>query len=174
MARKEKEAIVKDFGEQFKGSNGIIVTEYQGLNVAEITELRNKLRAAKCDYKVIKNTLSKKALKDLGLEDFLQHFSGPTAVAIEKGDPVESAKVLVDFSKTHNKLKLKAGMLGNKVISLEDIKSIANLPSRNVLLAQVLGTLQAPITGLVNALNGVLTNFVNVLDQVRKQKEEIK
>jgi large subunit ribosomal protein L10 len=174
MARKEKEAIVQEFGEQFKGSSGIVVTEYQGLNVAEITELRNKLRAAKCDYKVVKNTLSIKALADLGLEDFLKHFTGPTAIAIENGDPVESAKILVEFAKTHQKLKLKAGMLGKKVISTEDIKSIANLPSRNVLLAQVLGTLQAPITGLVNALNGVMVNFVNVLDQVRKQKAEIK
>ncbi|MCB4792220.1 MAG: 50S ribosomal protein L10 [Elusimicrobia bacterium] len=174
MARKEKEILVKDLGEKFKNNNGIVLTEYQGLNVLEINELRNKLRPAKCDYKVVKNTLTKKALKDLGLEEFSNLFIGPTAIAIERGDPVEATKVLVNFSKDHKNLKLKAGMLGNKILTPEQIKSLANLPSRLALLAQVIGTIQSPISGLVNALNGVILNLVNVLDQIKKQKEENK
>jgi large subunit ribosomal protein L10 len=102
MPNKEKETLVQDLTEKIKKNNGMVLTEYQGLTVAEISELRAKLRPVKCEYKVIKNTLSKIALKNAGLESFAKYFSGPTAVAIENGDPVSAAKVLIDFSKEHN------------------------------------------------------------------------
>ena len=174
MVKKEKETAVELLSEKLKKNNGVVVTEYQGLTVAEISELRNKLRVQKCEYTVVKNTLSRKALEKIGLSDFAKHFEGPIAIAIENGDPVEASKILVDFSKEHEKLKLKAGMLGTKVLSVGDIKTIAALPKRDVLLAQVVGAIQAPISGFVNVLNAVLVNFVSTLDQVRKQKEEQK
>lgn len=172
MAKKEKELAVEQLTEKLKKNNGIVLTEYQGLTVAEITELRNKLRTHKCEYKVVKNTLSKRALEKCGLSEFAKYFQGPVAVAIENGDPVEASKVLVGFSKDHDKLKLKAGMMGTKILTVPEIKAISALPPREVLLAQVVGAIQSPISGFVNALNGVLLNFVNVMDQIRKQKTE--
>jgi large subunit ribosomal protein L10 len=171
MARKEKEAKVTELTDKFKNNSAVVLTQYQGLTVAELTELRNKLRPSKCEYKVVKNTLTKKALESIGLSDFAKNFEGPTAVAIENGDPVEATKILVDFSKDHANLKLKAGILGKKVLSLNEIKAMATLPSRQVLLAQAVGAIQAPISGFVNVLNALLRNTVNVFDQIRLQKE---
>lgn len=171
MPNKEKETLVQDLTEKIKKNSGLVLTEYQGLTVAEISELRAKLRPVKCEYKVIKNTLSKLALKNAGIESFAAHFTGPTAVAIENGDPVSTAKVLLDFSKEHSKLKLKAGLLGDKLLSSEDLKALANLPSREVLLAKLLGTMQAPITGLVSVLSETTRNFVYVLEAIRKKQE---
>ncbi len=172
MGRKEKELAVQELSEKIKNNNGIILTEYHGLTVAEVSELRAKLRPHRCEYKVVKNTLTKKALKDAGLEEFNSYFVGPTAIAIENGDPVSAAKVLVDFSKDHAKLKLKAGFLGKKVLSVEEVKSLASLPSREVLIAKALGAMQSPITGLVNVLQGTIRNLVYVLEAIRKQKPQ--
>jgi large subunit ribosomal protein L10 len=170
MATKEKEMLVGELTEKLKNNQGVVLTEYQGLTVAEISELRAKLRAQKCEYKVIKNTLSKIALKNAGFEEFSKMFEGPTAVAIQNGDPVTSAKVLVDFSKDHAKLKIMAGLLGNKILAAAEVKALAALPSRNVLIAKMLGSMNAPITGLVNVMQANIRNIVYVLDAVRKQK----
>jgi len=174
MPRKEKELIVDDLSDKIKTTNGVVLTDYQGLTVAEISELRAKLRPLKCEYKVIKNTLSKLALKKAGVADFEKYFKGPTAVAIQMGDPVSSSKVLIDFSKEHAKLKFKAGLLGGKILSIEDIKALANLPSREALIAKLLGTMNAPITSFVRVLNAVPSSLVYVLEAIRKQKEATK
>ena len=174
MSRKEKELIVDDLSDKIKSTKGIVLTDYQGLTVAEISELRAKLRPLKCEYKVVKNTLSKLALKKAGITEFEKHLKGPTAVAIEKGDPVSISKVLVDFSKEHNKLKLKAGLLGGKILSIDDIKALAILPSREVLIAKLLGTMNAPITSFVRVLNAVPSSLVYVLEAIRKQKDSVK
>lgn len=170
MPRKEKEQAVQELTEKIKGKSGVVLTEYQGLTVAEIDELRAKLRPLNCEYRVIKNTLSKIALKEAGLEEFAKHFEGPTAIAIEKGDPVGPAKVLIDFSKEHEKLKLKAGILGNKMLSVTEIKALASLPSREALIAKLLGTLKAPMYNLVNVLQAMPRNMVYVLEAIRKQR----
>jgi large subunit ribosomal protein L10 len=174
MARKEKEMQLQELTDKMKSNNGVVLTEYQGLTVAEISELRAKLRPLKCEYKVVKNTLSKLALKDTGLEAFAEQFVGPTAIAIENGDPVSVAKVLIDFSKAHAKLKLKASLLGTKMLSETDLRALAALPSREVLIAKMLGSMQSPLYGLVNVLQGSIRNIVYVLEAVRKQKEAIK
>ena len=174
MPRKEKELIVKGLSDTMKTMSGVVVTDYQGLTVAEISELRAKLRPLKCEFKVLKNTLSRLALKDAGIEGFEEHFNGPTALAIEKGDPISVSKVLIDFTKDHAKLKLKAGLLGKKVLTPADIKSLAALPSREVLVAKLLGTMNAPITSFVRVLNAVPNSLVYVLEAVRKQKEAAK
>lgn len=172
MVRKEKELAVQELTDKMKSTNGVVITEYQGLTVLELSELRAKLRPLRCEYKVVKNTLTKRALKDLGLEDFSQYFQGPTAIAIENGDPVACTKVLVDFSKDHDKLKLKMGLLGKKVLSQQEVKSLAKLPSREVLLAQVVGAMKSPMYGIVNVLQGPIRNFVYVLEAVKKQKPQ--
>jgi len=171
MARKEKEQIVDQLTAKLKSNNGVVLTEYQGLTVAEIIELRNKLRPYKCEYRVVKNTLTKRALKEVGLEDFSKYFSGPTALAIEQGDPVETAKILFDFSKDHKKFKLKSGLMGKKVLSVNDLQRLSELPPRNVLLAQLLGTMNSPLTGLMTVLQGNTRKLMNVLAAIEKQKE---
>jgi large subunit ribosomal protein L10 len=171
MVMKEKEIIVADLEQKLKDNSLVLLTEYRGLTVSEISELRSKLKPLKCEYKVIKNSLSKIALKNSGFEEFSKLMEGPIAMAFDKDDPVGPVKVLVNFAREHKNLKLKAGLLSKKVITDKDINTLANLPSREALLAQSLNAMQGPIVGLVNALNGVILNFVYVIEAVKKQKE---
>ncbi|MGA2089873.1 MAG: 50S ribosomal protein L10 [Endomicrobiales bacterium] len=172
MPKPEKEQLVQELTEKMKHNNGVIVTQYQGMTVAELSELRAKLRAHKCEYTVVKNTLGSIALKNAGLESFAQFFEGPTAIAIENGDPVAPAKVILDFTKEHAKLKIKAGLMGTKMLSSDDVKALAALPSREVLLSRMLGSLQSPISGFVNVLQGTIRKFVYVLDAVQKSQSQ--
>lgn len=171
MVRKENELAVQELTEKIKSNSCVVLTEYQGLTVSEFNELRKKLRPSGCEYTVVKNTLTKLALKNLNLEEFAEHFEGPTAIAYHSGDPVPAAKALVDFSKDHNKLKLKVGLLDEKVLSENELKSLANLPPKEILIAKFLGTLNAPIQNLVSVLQANIRNIASVLDQIRKQKE---
>lgn len=170
MATKEKELTVQTLTEKFKKNNCVLLTEYRGLTVSEISELRSKLRPAKCEYNVVKNTLSKRALKGLKLDAFSELFEGPTAIAIDQGDPVQAAKILVDFSKEHAKLKIKAALLGDKLLSESEVKSLASLPSREVLLSKLVWLLKSPVQNLVYVLNGNTQKLVYVLEAIRKQK----
>jgi len=172
MVNKVKEAAVQTLSDKIKSNSSVLLTEYHGLTVAEITELRSKLRPAKCEYKVVKNTLSKKALKGLKLDSFGDLFTGPSALALNQGDPVLAAKILVDFSKEHAKLKLKAGLLGTKLLSEKEVRALASLPPRDVLLGQLLRTLNGPIQNFVNVLQANPRGLVTVLDAIRKQKEK--
>lgn len=171
MATKEKELTVQTLSEKFKNNTCVLLTEYQGLTVSEITELRAKLRPVKCEYKVVKNTLTKRALKDLKLDGFSDCFDGPTAVAIDQGDPVQAAKILVDFAKEHSKLKLKAGLIGEKLLTEKDIKSLATLPSREVLIGKLVWIMKSPIQNLVYVINGNTQKLAYVLEAIKKQKE---
>src|SRR5208283_3485576 len=130
MPKPEKIKEVESMTEKLKSAKSAYITEYRGLTVAEITELRNKLRDAGSEYKVVKNRLTKIALEQTGLSAFKDHFQGPVAMAITQTDPVKPAKTLVDFAKTHDKLKIKAGFLDKSALSLDQIRALASLPSR--------------------------------------------
>ena len=171
MARPEKEATVAELKEKFSRAQAVVLTNYRGLTVAEMTELRKKLREAGLEYKVAKNTLTRLAVQDFvggGLDAYLP---GPTGLAFSYNDPVTPAKILSDFAKTHKALEIKAGVLENKVIDAAGVKALAELPPREVLIAQLLGVLQGPIRGLVTVLSGPQRNLVYALDAVRRQKE---
>ncbi|ADG81172.1 50S ribosomal protein L10 [Thermincola potens] len=170
MARPEKEAIVSMVKEKLQNSQGAVLTDYRGLNVAEITELRNKLREAKVEFKVIKNTLTKRAADELGIEGLDPYLEGPTAIAFGMEDPVAPAKILADFAKTHNQLELKVGILDGKVIDKAKIKELAELPSKGELIAKVLGGMSSPLYGFAGSLQGILRNFVYVLNAVKDKK----
>lgn len=174
MVRQDKIDTVKNLEESFKSTAGVVLTEYQGLTVEQITDLRAKLRSVDCEYKVVKNTLATIALKNMGFEDFSKNFTGPTAIALQNGDVAGSAKVLLDFSKENAKLKLMAGLLDGKVLSSDQVKHMAALPPRDVLVAMLLGTMQAPIRNLAGVMQGTIRQVVTALDAVRKQKEEQK
>ncbi len=170
MARPEKEATVSEVQQKFAVSKSVILADYRGLNVEEVTELRKKLREAGVEYKVVKNTLTSRAAKAANIDGLDQYLSGPTALAFGINDVVVPAKILADFAKEHKKLELKGGVLEGKVIDIAAVKNLANLPSREVLLGQVAGVLQAPLRGLATVLSGPLRNLTYAVEAVRKQK----
>ena len=172
MANKtEKQPVVLEIKEKLQASKGVVLTDYRGLNVSAITELRRKLRAAGVEYKVVKNTLTSIAAKELGIENIDAYLSGPTAIAYGLEDAVAPAKVIAEFAKEHKELEIKAGLLEGKLIGVDQIKALANLPSREVLLAKLLGSMQSPLYGMANVLQGNIRNLVYVLDAVRQKQE---
>ena len=171
MARPEKEARVAELTEKMSGAQSIVITDYRGLNVSALTELRKQLREAGVEYKVAKNTFTRRAAKNAGIEGLDEILTGPTAIAFSFADPVAPAKILTEFAKKQKALEIKAGVLEGQVIGLDQIKDLADLPSYEQLLAMVAGTFQAPITGLVNVLQGPLRKFVYAVDALRRQQE---
>ena len=165
----QKKQVVTDLTEKIKSAQSIVLADYRGLTVEQDTELRNALRKAGVEYKVVKNTLTSLAAKESGLEldEFL---TGPTAMAISSSDAVAPAKVLSEFAKKFEKLELKVGVVEGKVIDLEGVKALAELPSREVLIAKVLGGFNAPISGFVNVLNGNMRGLVVALNAIAEQK----
>ena len=166
-----KETVVAEVKEKLERSQGVVLTDYRGLNVTEVTELRNKLREAGVEYKVIKNTLTRLAANQVGIEGLDPYLEGPTGIAFGIEDPVSPAKILAEFAKTHKSLEIKAGILEGKVISFDAVQALADLPSREVLLAKVLAGMQTPMYGFAGVLHANLRNLVYVLDAVRQQKE---
>jgi len=164
----EKERAVSQIGDLLSRSTGAILTDYRGLTVSEITELRRRLREHHAEYHVVKNTLFRRAMTDgQGLEAYLE---GPTAVAFALEDPVGPAKVLLDFIREKRKAALKAGYIAGRVYDLEQVTALSKLPLRPVLLAQVVGAIQGPISGLVFTLQGVISNFVYTLQAIADKK----
>jgi large subunit ribosomal protein L10 len=170
MARAEKEKLVEQLARRLSDSQISILTGYMGLNVQQMTDLRNQLRKAGVDYRVFKNTLARIAAKDSKLEGLLPFIEGPTGYAFSN-DAVVSSKVLVEFGRGNQNMKIKCAVLKGRIIEGERVQAIATLPPREVLLAQVLGQMNAPITGLVNVLSGPVRNLVNALEDLRKKKE---
>ncbi|SHH17373.1 LSU ribosomal protein L10P [Thermosyntropha lipolytica DSM 11003] len=166
----EKQKIVKAIEEDIKESTLVVFTDFRGLTVEEMTNLRVKLRIPGVKYKVLKNTMIRFALRNLGHEDIAEQIEGPNAVLFSKDDPVTPAKVLFDFIKETKKLEVKGGILEGKLVTADKVKALADLPPREVLVAQVLGTMQAPIQGLVTVLNANIAGLVRALDQIREQK----
>lgn len=165
-----KKKVVEEIGERLKKTKGAVLADYRGLNVAEATELRSKLREAGIEFKVLKNTLTRLAARDVGIEGLDSYLEGPTAIAFDFQDQVAPAKILAEFAKTHKALEIKAGILENKVLDAASVKALADLPPKEVLLAKVLGAMQSPLYGLAGGLSGLLRNFVYVLDAVRAKR----
>lgn len=172
MARPEKVAAVKEIRQDLQDSVAVFVTDYRGLKVSQLGQLRNRLREVGTEYKVVKNTLTSLAAEDVAGDEFKSLLVGPTAVAYAKEDPVATAKALSDFARESRILKVKGGLLEGSVIGPEDVQALAELPPREVLLAKVVGGMQAPISGFVSVLQGTLRKFVYALDAVREQKEQ--
>lgn len=165
-----KRQVVDTVKEDLQKAQTAIITDYRGLNVEEITQLRRALRAESVKYVVVKNTLASIAAHELGYEALDTYLEGPTAIAYGFEDPVAPAKVLSKYAKTFDKLEIKGGLLEGTLIDPVRIKALADLPSREVLLAQVAGTLASPMTGFAGAAQGILRKFVGTLDAVREQR----
>lgn len=171
MPNQRNVELVKKTKEMLDASEGFILTEYRGLTVSELTELRKKLREDGCEYKVIKNTLLRIALKELGYPDFDSYLTGPTAVAFAKEDVIKLAKDLVEFSKEKEKLVVKAGFVEGQVLSSEDVKKISQLPTKEELLAKLLGSLKSPLYGLASVVVAPIRGLAIALSEIAKQKE---
>ncbi|MBI5048189.1 MAG: 50S ribosomal protein L10 [Deltaproteobacteria bacterium] len=171
MQREEKNKIVGDLHERFKKAKAAFVADYRGLKVEKVTALRKSLRDSKVDFRVVKNTLAKIAIKDAGAEPLKDYFEGTTAVAMSYADPVAAAKILIQFAKDEPNFKLKIGLLGGKIVSLDEIKALSELPSREILLAKFVGMLNAVPTSLVGVLSGITRKFVYTLSAIQVKKQ---
>ena len=172
MVQPEKSLVVEELKDKFQAATTVILTDYRGLKVGELQDLRGKLRTGEIEYKVIKNNLAKIALEELDLKDLIQHLQGPTAVAFAFKDPVDPVKILVNFAKEHEKLKIKIGLLNGETLESEDISKLAALPPREILLSRVVAGVCQPLTGLVNVLVGPLRNLVFILKNLEEKKKE--
>ena len=168
----EKKQIVSGLAEQFKTAVSGVFVDYCGLTVAQDTELRNKLREAGVEYKVIKNTLTRFAAKEVGFDELDPILNGPTSLAISMTDEVTPAKVLAELAKNNEALELKAGFLDGKVLSLEEVKQLAATPNRDTLIAKMLGSLNAPISNLARTLQALVDNGVEPADIKVEKAEE--
>ncbi|MBU8855462.1 50S ribosomal protein L10 [Priestia megaterium] len=151
----QKKQVVDEIAEKLQASNSTVVVDYRGLNVAEVTELRKQLREAGIEFKVYKNTLTRRAVEKLELTGLNDALVGPNAIAFGGEDVVAPAKILNNFAKEHEALEIKAGVIEGNVASVEEIKALAELPSREGLLSMLLSVLQAPIRNLALATKAV-------------------
>lgn len=172
MNRAEKTEVTNELRESFSKANAVFATDYRGLTVADITRLRFELKKSSTDLKVVKNRIALRAMDQKDYGQFKTHFDQMTAIALTYGDAAATAKTLTKFADEHKELKIKGGYLDGKVISLAEVKALSKLPSRNELLAKLLGTLVAVPTGFVRVLNGVPSKFVYALEAIKKQKME--
>jgi large subunit ribosomal protein L10 len=166
----DKRKVVEDLKQKLAATKVVIVTDYKGLNVAQMTELRRKLSEADVEYQVVKNTLLTRASKDTEVELLADVFKGPSGIALSFEDPVAPAKILTQFAKDNKKLEIKAGVMNGKTMDLEAITALSKLPSREELLAQVLSAMNAVPTGFVQALADLPRRMVNVLNAIKDQK----
>lgn len=171
MKLDKKKEIVKDLREKFIRSKVVIVTDYKGLDVATINDLRRKLREFEVEYKVAKNSLLIRASEETDVALIKDCFKGPSAIALSYEDPIAPAKVLTKFANEHDELEIKTGVLDGKVLDINAIKAMSILPSREVLLGQLLSAVNGVPTNFVRVLNAIPVRFLNVLQAVKEQKE---
>ncbi|HLX12482.1 MAG TPA: 50S ribosomal protein L10 [Bacteroidota bacterium] len=171
MKRSEKEQIVAEVTEQLKLAKSMFFADFTGITVEQINELRREFRKSNIDYRVVKNTLARKALESVGGYDTVTpKLSGPTAIAIGYDDPVAPAKIIKKFREKHSKLDVKACVIEHQVFEGSQLDMLAKLPSRAEMIAGILGSIQAPISGVVGAISAVMRDLVYVVDAIEKKK----
>ena len=172
MNREGKEQIVSHLSEKLREAALVVVTDYRGLTVEKITQLRSELRSVSSDYRVAKNTLLKRASQGTDLEKLHDYFTGPTAVLLSPDDPVAPVKVLVKYVKDYPELSIKAGFLQGTLLSADDTQALSTLPGRQELLGKLLSLLVSPQVRLLNVLSGVPQKLVRVLRAIEQSKAE--
>jgi len=173
MRLEEKQKITEDLHERFSKSAIVVVADYKGLDVSAMNDLRRKLREEDIEFQVAKNTLLMRAAKDTEVALIQDYFKGPSAVALSYKDPVAPAKVLTQFAKDNQKLEIKGGVLKDKVLDVDAIKALAKLPSREVLLGQLLSVLNEVPTSFVRIIAEIPRSMLNVLTAIKDQKEAV-
>src|SRR5262245_2910929 len=172
MKTEDKVQTVSEFQEVVGGASGVVLAHYMGLNVAAVSDLRRKCRAAGVEYRVIKNTLAKRVIANTPMDGLGSYLDGPNAWAVHKSDQVAAAKVMSEFAKDHEHLKIRVGFVDGRLISVKDVQALAKLPSREILLAQLVGGMQAPMTQFAGAMQALLRQFAGAVDALAKKRAE--
>jgi large subunit ribosomal protein L10 len=172
MPTELKEETVNDLSQQMSAAKSIVLADFTGLDVASVTQLRRSLRSASVDYRVVKNRLAKRAASDAGLSSLEEFFSGPTAMAFGLDDPLEPVRVLQKFVDTGGKIAIKSGFMDGQVLSPEQVKDLASLPSKDELIAKMIGAVQSPMYGLVGVFSTLLRNLAGVVSAIEEAKKQ--
>ena len=172
MNREEKVAEVEELSGKFAKAKIAIVSDYKGLTVPVLQELRHSLRRSDAEFRVAKNTLLIRAVEDTEYKGLQEQFVGTTAITVSYGDPVEPAKILAEFAKEHPELQIRSASLDGKLLSADDVTALSKLPSKEILLGQMLSVMNAVPTGLVQVLSGVPRTFLYALQAIKDQKEQ--
>lgn len=172
MNKDQKSAFVDELQEKLDGANGFYLTDFTGMNVKQMTQFRVRLRQQGLDYVVVKNTLAQRAVANLELPDIASFFNGPTGLVIGRDDAVAAAKVITDFAKEFdNKPGVKLGVVDRREVAPEQVKQLAEMPPREVLLGQLAGGLQQPMSRLVGGMSQLMAGFARAVDGLRQQRE---
>ena len=172
MATAEKEAKVEELKAIMAETKGFYLADFTGIDVASVTELRSKLRDAEVQYQVIKNRLAIRAAEEVGITGLKEYFTGPTAIAYSKEDPIAPAKILQDFVTDGGKIQIKTGFIEGEILAADRVEALAKLPSKEELIGKVVAGVQSPLYGLSGVLNGLLRGLVGVLSAIEKQRVE--
>ena len=172
MPTAEKAEQVNDLSRKMTEAKSIFMADFTGLDVASVTELRRSLRGASVDYQVVKNRLSKRAAVDAGLDGLAEYLSGPTAMTFAREDPLEPARILQQFIDKGGKLAIKSGYLDGDMLSPDQVKQLALLPSRDELIAKLMGSVRSPVYGLASVLAGVLRSLVGTLAALEESRRD--
>jgi len=171
MKRSEKEQVIAEVKEKVLRASGMYFADFTGITVEQVTELRREFRKVNAEYRVVKNTLARKALESVtGYDAILDRLVGHTAIAFGYDDPVAPAKVIKKFREKHNKLQVKVCVIDKQVFDGAQLDDIAKLPSRSEMIAAIIGSIQAPASGIVGAINAVARDLVNIIDAIEKKK----
>jgi large subunit ribosomal protein L10 len=171
LNKQEKTKVVSELQTKFQKAKGVVFTDYRGLNVEEITGLRNNLRSASLEYKVVKNTLAKIAAEGTPVSTAKDKFSGPVGIAIGYDDPVLLVKKVLEYGKTNEKLQIKGGVIEGSVCDIDALKTLSALPPREVLLSMLAGVMQAPAGKMARLLNATLARFAYAMEALKKKRE---
>jgi large subunit ribosomal protein L10 len=172
LNREEKVRVVSELREKFNKAKGVVFTDYRGLNVEEMTGLRSTLRSAAIEYRVVKNTLAKRAAEGTPVDAAKDIFSGPIGIAVGYDDPVLLAKKVLEFSKSNEKLEVKGGVIEGDVCTVEQIKAISELPPREVQLSMLASAMQSPLSKFASMLNATISRFIYALEALKNKKNQ--